>query len=531
MLTKYIKTILPAAAVALSFGLSSCVGDLDVTPIDPSTNMTADANGLFNKCYANMAMAGQGGANGDCDIDGLDGGTTGFIRQLFNANELTTDESICCWGDEGISAFNFNQYGASHPMLKGFYYRLYFGVTVCNHYLETNAGHDATMSAEVRFLRALYYYYLMDSFGNVPFLETVSSEKAPQKSRAEMYAWIEKELLEILPDMSEPAAKTYGQEGYGRADKAAAWMLLSRLYLNAEVYTGKAEWQKAADYAKLVIDSPYKLFTQGANGNSAYQMLFMGDNGENGSSVESMLPLIQDGKTTTSWGTTLFLIASTCKADETPTRGTSETWAGNRARKEFVQKFFPNDDCPVGTTSEIVAAAGDDRALLYSKDRTLDITNTGEFTEGYSVTKFTNVYSNGGASHNSQFVDTDFFLMRSAEAYLTYAEATARLAGTGNTTPEGTNYMNQLRERAHAKTQQTYTLNQICDEWAREFFYEGRRRIDLIRFGKYGGNSDYTWQWKGGAQNGVNFSGNYNVFAIPETDMNANPNLVQNPGY
>ena len=101
-----LKHILPCAAVMLSMGFTSCIGDLDVTPIDPSTVMEVDPVGLFNKCYANMALAGQGGANGDCDIDGLDGGTTGFVRQLFNANELTTDEAICCWGDEGIPAFN-----------------------------------------------------------------------------------------------------------------------------------------------------------------------------------------------------------------------------------------------------------------------------------------------------------------------------------------------------------------------------------------------------------------------------------------
>lgn len=531
MITKYFKKLLPAAALAMVFGMSSCVGDLDVTPIDPSTNMTPDANGLFNKCYANMALAGQGGANGDCDIDGLDGGTTGFVRQLFNAYELPTDESICCWGDEGVSAFNYGQWGATHPMLKGFYYRLYFGVSVCNQYLETSGQHNATMTAEVRFLRALYYYYLMDSFGNVPFTTKVSSEKAPQKSRAEMYAWIESELLDCVNDMSDPQAKTSSTSGYGRADKAAAWLLLSRLYLNAEVYTGKAEWAKAAEYAQKVIDSPYKLFTQGNGTYSAYQMLFMGDNGENGSSVEALLPLLQDGVTTTSWGTTLFLIASTYKADEVPGRGTTETWAGNRARKEFVQKFFPNDDCPVGNTADILAVAGDDRALIYSKDRTLDITNTGEFTEGYSVTKFSNIYSTGGSSHSSQFVDTDFFLMRSAEAYLNYAEATARLAGTGNTTTEGTAYINDLRERANAKTQSVYTLDQICDEWSREFYYEGRRRIDLVRFGKFGGNSDYKWQWKGGTQSGSNFDAHFNIFAIPETDLNANPNLVQNPGY
>ena len=192
---KYIKHIAPATLLCMSLGLGSCVNDLDVTPIDPSTVMTPDFNALFTKCYANMAVAGNGGANGDCDIDGLDGGTTGFVRQMFNANELPTDEAMCCWGDEGIPAFNYNQWGASHPMLKGYYYRLYFGVTVCNFYLEQAAEHDAAMTAEIRFLRALYYYYLMDCFGNIPFLTTVSPTAAEQANRQQVYDFIESELI------------------------------------------------------------------------------------------------------------------------------------------------------------------------------------------------------------------------------------------------------------------------------------------------------------------------------------------------
>ena len=126
---RYFKNIIPAAAVLFAAaGLSSCTGDLDVTPIDPSKTMVPDEAALFTKCYSNMALQGQGGQGGDCDIDGLDGGTAGFVRQLFNSNELTTDEAICAWGDPGIPAFNYNQYDASHPMLKGFYYRLYTGI-------------------------------------------------------------------------------------------------------------------------------------------------------------------------------------------------------------------------------------------------------------------------------------------------------------------------------------------------------------------------------------------------------------------
>ena len=236
----FLKHIVPATALLLSMGLGSCVNDLDVTPIDPSTNMTPDYDGLFAKCYANMAVAGNGGANGDCDVDGLDGGTTGFIRQLWNANELTTDEAMCCWGDEGIPAFNYNQWGASHPMLRGYYNRLYIGVTFCNFYLTEAADYDATMTAEIRFLRALYYYYLMDGWGNIPFLTALSSEAAPQASRKEVYDFIEKELLECEADMTAPLANTYG-----RADKAAAWMLLCRLALLVCVKTfDKLGWDR-----------------------------------------------------------------------------------------------------------------------------------------------------------------------------------------------------------------------------------------------------------------------------------------------
>ena len=125
MNTKF-KYIFSAAALLLSVGFTSCTGDLDVKPIDPNLNTreNTSAESSFNKCYAHIAMAGNGGANGDSDVDGIDGGTSGYVRQLFNTQELTTDEAICSWGDEGISNFNFNTYDASHPMLNGFYNRL-----------------------------------------------------------------------------------------------------------------------------------------------------------------------------------------------------------------------------------------------------------------------------------------------------------------------------------------------------------------------------------------------------------------------
>lgn len=543
---RYIKHIIPAAALALAAGMStSCVGDLDVTPIDPNLTLLGDsASYLFNKCYANIALAGNSGPDGDCDIDGLDGGTTGMVRQMFNSNELTTDEAICGWGDEGISSFVYNTYDASHPMLRGYYYRLYNGITLCNHYLDVASDYDATMTAEVRFLRALYYYLAMDAYGNIPFTTTVSSEKAKQATRKEVYDFVESELLDCETNLSDARAKNSSDANYGRVDKAAAWQLLSRLYLNAEVYTGTAQWAKAAEYAKKVIDSPYKLNTTSTtrteNGVtytwSAYQKLFMGDNGESSAATEAVFPILQDGKTTASYGTTYFLQAGSFGGGDMfvnpfqPTALLPGDWGGNRARPDLVNKFFPNGDAPNVSSTEMTVAAGDDRAILWGLDRTLNNDDVSSFASGFSVAKFINWKSDGSDPHDATFPDIDFFLFRSAECYLTYAEATARQNG-GNTTSEGAGYINQLRSRANASTKTSYSLKDILDEWGREFYFEGRRRVDLIRFGYFGGSNTYTWQWKGGTQSGRAFSETKNVFAIPTTDLIANENLTQNPGY
>lgn len=532
---RYIKNFIPVTAIALSLGMASCTDDLDVDPINPNLALDYDVNGLFNKCYANIALAGNGGANGDCDIDGLDGGTTGFIRQMWNSNELTTDEAICHWGDDGIQSFCYNTYDASHPMLNGYYARLTTGISYCNQYLNVASGHDATMTAEIRFVRALHYYMLMDAFGNIPFATTLSEPS--RLTRAEAYAWLVNELEAIEPDLADAKAKNSSDENYGRVDKAACWMLLSRLYLNAEVYTGKAEWELAATYAEKVIKSPYKLHTEGANGWSAYQMLFMGDNGESNAAYECVFPILQDGLTTTSWGTSLYLIASTFDADmhanpnDAGTNGTDQNWGGNKARPDLIKKFFPNGDAPQVPAYEMTVAANDDRALFDGVGRE-SIENSkgylGDFKDGYAVAKFLNYKSDGSATHDACFPDMDYFFFRVAEAYLTYAEATAR-DNNNTATDQGIIYINELRTRANASPKAGYSMNDILDEWSREFYFEGRRRVDLIRHGKFGGNGDYMWQWKGGVKEGRNFEETRNVFAIPAAQVKGA--IIQNPGY
>jgi hypothetical protein len=248
-----------------------------------------------------------------------------------------------------------------------------------------------------------------------------------------------------------------------------------------------------------------------------------------------------DGLKTTSWGVTLFLMASTWDADMDATandpgglNGTSEKWAGNRARINLVRKFFPNGDAPQVQSYDMKTAAGDDRALFFGVGHSLMNENgyMGDFKDGYAVAKFINYKSTGSVvkGNDAQFPDADFFFFRVAEAYLTYAEAITREAGASTTTQEATQYINKIRERAGNKDlHTTYSMNELCDEWSREFYFEGRRRVDLIRFGKFGGDSDYVWAWKGGAKNGRNFAATKNIFAIPADQVKGD--IKQNPGY
>jgi hypothetical protein len=505
---------------------------LNVTPIDPSVTQEFDQEAVFAKIYASMALTGQQGPAGipDLDSDYIDEGTSAFVRLIWNLNDLNSDEAICSWGDPGIPEMNFCQWTSSHDQIKGLYARLYFIVTLSNHFLEETDGltDDTSVKerAEARFIRALSYYYLLDFFGNVPFTTVVSTEAPEQIQRADLYAWIESELLDLEENMYDVKAAPYY-----RVDKAANWLLLSRLYLNANIYTGTAQWDNAAIYAKKVIDSGYTLA-------SKYEYLFMADNAGSidGSSIndapnEIILPIAADGIKTYSYGSSLFLIAST-HTSGMPDWGTTEGWGGNRARAALIEKFFPDGVAATDSatlSTGLPALADDDRALFYGYERTLDIETYTTFKEGYSVTKWKNIRADGEDTNDTKWTDTDVPFMRATEAYLTYAEAVLRNGATvdGYTALEA---VNVVRTRANATPKTTIDLDDLLDEWSREFYFEGRRRSDLIRYDYYGG-STYNWDWKGGTAAGTQFNEFYNLMPIPSADMSANSNLVQNEGY
>lgn len=540
---RYIKSALaPAAALLISLASTSCLNDLDKEPISPKIDLNVNNDGLLNKCYANFGINGNGSgddSDSDPDVKGFnDNGMTGLVRAMFNMNELPTDEATCSWGD-GLQELNSAKFDPSHPWVKLYYTRLTLGITFCNQYLEVAGGEDKQKTAECRFLRAMQYYLLMDAYGNVGFSTTL--EKPHRMERAELYKWLVEELNAIEPYLAEPRVKTGSDADYGRVDKAACWLLLSRLYLNAEVYTGNAEWQKAKDYAKKVMESPYDINTTSAGRWSAYQLVFMADNDRTAASKEILFPIVNISGKTRSYGNSLFLIAACFDPamhanpdDATGSNGlVGQQWIGLHPRVTLLKKFFPSTSAPEVPSYEMTSQAGDDRAIFWGQGRSYEIENITKSAEGYGVCKFLNYNSDNSTNTDPAFADMDWPFMRAAEAYLNYAEADARLNG-GKTSQEGTRILNKLRARANASTRaesSNYSLNEICDEWAREFYFEGMRRTTLVRFGLFGGNTGYNWDWKGGESAGKDFEAFKNIYPIPLTQLQSNTNLKQNPGY
>jgi len=544
----HLKTILgaTAAAMLMAAGTTSCVNDLDVENINPQQTTTLNTDALLNKIYSSFVLTGQTGPNGNGDIKGADEGRSEFYRMVWNLNELTTDEAHWIWykNDTGYEDLVENTYGADNAVASGLYYRIYFTITLCNYFLEQlpddGTAETKARRAEVRFIRAYNYLTVMDLFGNAAFTESVTTTPGQYYTRQQFYNYVENELLAIEPDLMTP-----DKLSYGRISNIADWLLLSRLYLNAEVYSGSAQWQKAKDYAEKVIGQNYfSLCTKGAVNPSTgevyspYQMLFLADNDENGAQTEMIVPIIHHGVNTTSYGGmhSLVLASYSEEMDTAVPSGTSHGWGKcNRVMGKLSDIFFGTTDVSgYNTIAAVTAAANDDRALIYPGSYKRNITNQDDADAGYACVKFRNVRSDGKpASTVNAFVDTDLPLMRVAEAYLNYAEADARING-GTTTADGAAKLNVLLKRANVPEglqSQSYNLSAIRDQWAKEFWFEGRRRTDLVRFNSYGGQSDYKWEWMGNVQNGQKFAAERNIFGIPYADITNNTNLKQNAGY
>lgn len=523
-----------ALAASLSTLSTSCTKDLDQNPDFLASNpdvlyaSPAKISQLLSRLYATYAVSGQDGPNGGSDITGIDGGFSNYIRTYWQLQEITTDEAILGWNDGNLPAINTNTWNADNEFVRATFQRIYFQIGLCNEFIkqtsdanltkrgiaEKDAAGIRTYRAEARLLRALSYWHALDLFGGGPFItendNLVISNVPPYKKGADMFTYVESELkaLDAGADLMEPRAV------YGRGDKALCWTLLTKLYLNAKVYTGTDRSTDALTYAdKVLSKGGYSLAPTYAN-------LFLADNNKT-SANESIFTIAFDGINTQSYGGMTYLVHAPVGRAVTPaSAGINSGWGGLRTKPQLVNLFPGGAD----------GGADARQALFFTKGQNRNVDTLSQFSSGILVTKFRNVTSTGvaGSDPSGTFADTDFFMFRLADVKLMYAEALLRGA-TGGTSGTAADQVNEVRARSKAAPLGTVTLDDVLNERGRELFWEGHRRTDLIRFGKY--VSSYNWPFKGGAKDGKDIEAFRTLFPIPNTERVLNSGLPQNPGY
>ncbi|MBZ4189738.1 RagB/SusD family nutrient uptake outer membrane protein [Niabella beijingensis] len=511
--------------------LLSCEKKLNLFPTNDLTAEKVFATPLgykqaLAKIYVSLAVTGTNGRDIPAEIV-LDEGSTGFLRQLWYLQCLTTDEAGWTYsGSTDPIGMHQMSWTASSQTIAGLYFRCFYLVTLCNNFIKESSedkvasrgisGTDAAdikrYRAEARFVRAYSYWVLLDNFGNVPFTDenyVIGSGVSPkQMTRATLFNYIEAELKAIDEELAAPRTNENG-----RADQAAAWALLARMYLNAVVYSGSEKYTEAIVYAKQVINAGYTLHND-------YTQLLLADNDR--LTNEFIWTIRFDGTHTQSYSGTTFLVHGQAGVPAAMT-GTNGSWDCIRMTEQFVDKFNSQDV----------------RGQFWTQNqrREMDVL-LGDARAGYSSSKFRNLTQTGkigpGTDAGGTFVDVDFPVFRLAEIYLIYAEAVVR-GGSSGENGTALNYLQALAKRArpsnpNAGGTAVLSADYILDERGRELFWECHRRTDLIRYGRFTTNT-YLWSWKGGIRSGTAVDPKYNLFPIPAIDITSNPGITQNSGY
>lgn len=535
-------------AAGASMLFTACIGDLDTLPLNPSDSTSetvygADESGYIaglTKLYFNFV------SNETTDLQVSDAGASELVRAFWTVQEVTSDACKCAWeNDAWVRAMNTNTWSdADNDATYAVYVRTLQGIAYTNEYLRQTASDrlsDRGVSselatkiqgfrAEARFLRAYFYWMALDVFGDVPF----TTENSPfgggvnpkQASRKDVFDYCISELTALAADDSPmPAARS----NYPRADKGAVLGLLARMYLNAEVYTGTPMWQEAKDACEDIFTMGYSLCPE-------YADLFRGDNGENPEALNEVLfGISYDAEQTQSHGGTNYLtlaaIAATDVSSTQMINGVNNGWGGIRVPYEYVEKYFNvrNADYSAGTYD-----VNDKRGrMFYIKGRSESMDGAlYVFLNGWSCLKFNNIPHNMDqdsyleTAASKAYSDIDFPMIRLGEIYLIYAEACMNLGQANTALPK----VQELAARAGVTAPTSITQEWLIEERARELMWEGHRRTDLIRYGKFT-SSSFLWTYKGGSFSGQGFDDHMKIFAIPASELASNPELHQNPGY
>lgn len=532
---KSIHTNFLTGCIALILSLSSCVGDLDLKPIDDNVIQPDDFakhpeyyEQFLAKLYAGLAVSGQEGPAGRPDIEGFDEGMAQYLRSYWNLQELPTDEALLGWNDAGVPELSTINWSSSNGFIYVMYSRIYFQISQCNEFLRITTSDRIAANnipseiaelipnyrAEARMLRALSYWHAIDMFGSVPFVteDNAIMETPDQKSRDEIFQFILDELEDI--EESIPLNPVYGKVG-----KGALWMLRAKLYLNAEVYTGTPMYSQCAETCSQIISQYGTSNTHGLA--DEYKFLFCADNdryARGGSRGEILMVVPYDKDYTRTYGGTLYLTTGAYGGNiDASNYGLNGAWAGPRATSQLARIF----------------EQGDKRAAFFTEGTSIENTDLSNYQDGYSVVKYTNLLSTdweNAGGRKEAYPDTDYPVFRLADTYLMYAECAYRGAADRELARI---YMNYLRQRAGVEQYEAITditLDEILNERMRELYWEGHRRTDLIRFEKFT-SSDYLWAWKGGVQTGKSIDTKYRLYPIPAKEIAANPSIEQNFGY
>ena len=535
-------------AAGASMLFTACIGDLDTLPLNPSDSTSetvygADESGYIaglTKLYFNFV------SNETTDLQVSDDGASELVRAFWTVQEVTSDACKCAWeNDAWVRAMNTDTWSdADNDATYAVYVRTLQGIAYVNEYLRQTASDKLSdrgvsselaakiqgFRAEARFLRAYFYWMALDVFGDVPF----TTENSPfgggvnpkQASRKDVFDYCISELTALAADDSPmPAARS----NYPRADKGAVLGLLARMYLNAEVYTGTPMWQEAKDACEDIFTMGYSLCPE-------YADLFRGDNGENPEALNEVLfGISYDAEQTQSYGGTSYLtlaaIAATDVSSTQMINGVNNGWGGIRVPYEYVEKYFNvrNADYSAGTYD-----VNDKRGrMFYIKGRSESMDGAlYVFLNGWSCLKFNNIPHNMDqdsyleTAASKAYSDIDFPMIRLGEIYLIYAEACMNLGQANTALPK----VQELAARAGVTAPTSITQEWLIEERARELMWEGHRRTDLIRYGKFT-SSSFLWTYKGGSFSGQGFDDHMKIFAIPASELASNPELHQNPGY
>jgi hypothetical protein len=421
--------------------------------------------------------------------------------------------------------FHQHTWTTSEPWIELEWNNMYQAIGYCNYFIDAIKDKDVSkmdlpvskeqMVAETKLVRALHYYWLLSSFGNVPIAEHVGEVSPATKSRAEVFAFVEKEIKDNIALLGDKGDANW----YGHFTKSAAQALLAKLYLNAEVFTGTARWDDCIAACNAVInsgkfsldatwDAPFKAHNESSNEN-IYVVPFDANNAKQFNAVQQQLH----------WSYAPVAV------------GLEDAWFKTVTQESFVDMYASNDKRSKqwlngqmyytdenGDQQEVT----EDGEPLYINKSIEKLFNTdGGYYDGSMNIKYEPEHTTLPDMNN------DLVIFRLGDVMFMKAEALMRKAGN-TATGEAVSLVNAVRKRAFNSdatgsvyTTGTLSMNELLKERGREFSYEICRREDLIRFNHF---NDAWWEKEKSAE----FR---KLFPIPTNVLTANPNLKQNPGY